>query len=103
MDVEEDGEQKPVNTSSQNLKPYTTILKTFQNTKPKVPDFSSRLMNAKIGTIQPQTKKNDAFEFSFKETMPVKKRRSRHSRINKAQMLTERGQLTSLVEQTLMA
>ena len=49
-------------------------------------------MNAKALTGQCGGKKNDAFDFSFKETMPQKKtRRSRHSRMNKAQLLTDRA------------
>ena len=63
----------------------------FQKQKPKIPDFASQLMNAKALTGQYGEKKNDAFDFSFKETMPQKKnRRSRHSRMNKAQLPTDR-------------
>ena len=64
----------------------------FQKKKPKIPDFANQLMNKKTLTGQCGGKKNDAFDFSFKETMPQKKtRRSRHSRMNKAQLLTDRA------------
>ena len=87
-DVEEEG-PKAQNQSFRGRKPHTSKLVSFQKQKPKVPDFANRMTNT-IPVPQADGKGKEAFEFSFKHNMPQKKRRSRHSRIYKAQ-LTERG------------